>query len=558
MSGVAVGNPKLPTNSELRIGASQEFENLNPMLSSMAATTYIFFATRRILLQQTADNRYLPEMVIERPSIENGLAAWVGEGEAKRLTAKFEIRPEVVWGDGTPVTAHDLAFARQIALDDNISIASRTIYEAIEKIDIDATNPKKFTITYKTARWDYNSISALWELLPKHLEEPVYKKYGKVREGYEKNSNYVTNPTNPGLYSGPYVISELKLGSHVSLVRNPKWWGAQKPSIEKITFKLLPNTGTLEANLLSGTIDMISTLGLDLDQAVALEKKVATEKLPFAVKFRPSLEYEHIDLNLRDATLADVRVRRALVHAINRDELTQALFGGRQIKAVHNLSPIDPWFTDDPSKIATYTFSRRTAQKLLDEAGWSEKGDGFRYKDGKKLSFVFMTTSGNKTRELVQTYLQDQWKKVGIEVIVKNEQARVFFGETMRKIQFPHMALYAWISRPEASPRSNLHSSMIPSEANAYSGQNYPGWNNPAVDKLIEELDVEFDPAKRLSLAHQVIKAYTEDVPVIPLYYRSKNTVVPANLNRHELSPSLIPDTQWVEFWDLSGPAKVN
>lgn len=545
--------------SELKIGVSQEFENLNPLMSSMATTSYIFFMTRRILMQQTVDSKYLPEMLVAQPTLENGLAAWKGEGDKKKLTAAFEIRPEVVWGDGTPVTGHDLAFSRQVALDTNITIPARTDYEDIEKIDIDAKNPKKFTVTYKTPKWTFNTTTALWELLPRHLEEPVYMKYGKVKEGYEKNSLYVTNPTNPGLYNGPYVIAELKLGSHVMLTKNPRWWGKQKPGIDKITLKLIPNTGTMEANLRSGTIDMISTLGLDLDQALAFEKKIAEEKLPYQVKFRPSIEYEHIDLNLRSEILKDQKVRQALVFGINRDELTQALFHGKQIKAIHSLAPIDPWFTEDPKKITLYPYSRRKAQGLLEEAGWKAGGDdGFRYKDGKKLSLTLMTTAGNKTRELVENYLQDQWKKLGVEIIIKNEPARVFFGETVRKAKYPHMALYAWISRPEQTPKSTFHSSMIPSEANSYSGQNSSGWSNKKVDQLIDALEMEFDANKRLAISNEITGLYTSEVPVIPLFYRSKNTVIPANLQGHQLSPTLIPDTQWVEYWTLDGAPKIN
>ena len=84
-------------------------------------------------------------------------------------------------------------------------------------------------------------------------------------------------PTNPGLYSGPYIISEVKLGNHVTVVPNPKWEG-QKPAIQKIIIKLIPNTGTLEANIRSGQIDMIGTMGLlALDQAINFEKKVKAE-----------------------------------------------------------------------------------------------------------------------------------------------------------------------------------------------------------------------------------------------------------------------------------------
>src|SRR5690606_4861218 len=117
--------------------------------------------------------------------------------------------------------------------------------------------------------------------LPAHLEEPVFEKYRKTPLAYDKNSLYNKNLSHPGLYFGPYVVSEVKLGSHVTLKANPKFHG-KKPAIEKIIFRLLPNTGTQPANLKAGTVDMIAPPGgMGLDQAVAFEKAIEKDKLPF-------------------------------------------------------------------------------------------------------------------------------------------------------------------------------------------------------------------------------------------------------------------------------------
>src|SRR5690606_16570681 len=271
---------------------------------------------------------------------------------------------------------------------------------------------------YDKPRWDFNRLAQFYPL-PKHLEKPIFDKHGDQREGYEKNSLYTKNPTHPGLFSGPYVYSEVKLGNHVTLTPNPYFYG-EPPKIKKIIVKFISNTGTMEANLMSGTINMISPVGLKFDQALALEKKVQAQKLPYKVHFVPSVTYEHIDLNLSNPDLKDVRVRRALIHSINRDELTKSLFEGKQAGALHFMTPKDPWYTSDPKYVTTYRYSRREAQKLLDQAGWKmNKDDGYRYKNGKKLSFTLMTTAGDKTRETVQSYLQQQWKHVGIEVNIK-------------------------------------------------------------------------------------------------------------------------------------------
>lgn len=538
-----------PTNAELKIGLSQEFENMNPLVMSMNATTYMYAMVGRTLVNLDASGKWVPSLAKTIPTFENGGARFVGTGKDRKLEATWEIKENAKWGDGTPLTCGDVTMSHEVASSNNVSIASKEDYLKVEKITIDPQNPKKCTFLYKKARWDYYQMPTYY-IIPRHLEEAVFKKYGKQKEAYEKNSNFSRNPTNPGLYSGPYLISEVRLGSHVSFVPNPHFFGT-KPKIQKIVVKLIPNTGTLEANLRSGTIDMISILGFTFDQALAFEKKAKAEKLPYTTLFQPGITYEHIDMNMENPILKDIKVRKALVTGINRDDLTKALFEGRQEPAVHMVSPIDPWFTRDPKIITVYPYSRRTAQKLLEEAGWKLGPDGIRVKDGKRLSFVFMTTAGNKVRELVQVFLKDQWKQIGVDVQIKNEPARVFFGETTRKRKYEGMVMYAWISSPENNPRSTLHSKEIAMASNGWSGQNTPGWAHPRMDALIDDMDIEFDPKKRLALSHEMQKIYTEEVPVIPLYYRSDVAVVPVGIKNFKLTGTQFGETHSVENWDL-------
>lgn len=539
-----------PSNNELKIGISQEFENLNPIIMSMAASTYMFSMAGRALVYLNADAQWTPQLAKAIPDISKGTAKIIEVGGKKKIQAEWEILENAKWGDGKPVICEDFKLSRKIAGSPNVSVGDKETYTMVEKIDVDPKNPKKCLFTYERARWDFYQLGRFFPV-PSHLEDSVFAKFGSRKEGYEKNSNYVKNPTNPGLYSGPYVVSEVKLGDHVTFSPNPHFYGPA-PKIKKIIVKLIPNTGTMEANLRSGTIDMISTLGLALDQALAFEKKVKAENLPYLVSFTPSVTYEHIDLNLDNPTLKDVRVRKALLHAMNREDLVKALFEGKQQVAIHFVSPKDPWFTSDPKFVQNYRYSRREAAKLLDEAGWTlGSTDGYRTKNGKRLSLTFMTTAGNKTRELVQVYLQEQWKQVGIEVIVKNEPARVFFSETTRKRKFEALAMYAWVSSPENSPRSTLHSVSIPSEKNGWSGQNQPGWANPAVDKLIDELDVEFDHKKRVAIMANIQKFYTDEVPVLPLYYRSDISVVPTSLKGYVVPGHQYYETNDVERWTL-------
>lgn len=538
------------SKEELNVGISQEFEFLNRHIQQMSASNYISDMCVRGLLILDANGEWQPVFIKQIPDLDNGLAEFIEEEGVKKIKAHFELKEGLKWGDGTPITSEDVKFSWEVGIHENISVGEREIWAQIERIELDPADPLKFTFIYKEARWDFNHLPQ-FTLLPKHLEEPVFQEHAATVGSYEKNTLYATDPLNPGLYNGPYRVTEIQLGSHVVLVPNEQWSG-QEPYFQKIIIKLIPDTSTLEANLMSGTIDMISNLGMSFDQAIAFEKRVNENNLPYIVDFVPSLLYEHIDLQLGNPILQDIRVRKALVHAIDRDALSQALFEGKQPKALHSIAPIDRWYTDDPEKIVLYEYSPRTARKLLDEAGWTMGDDGYRYKDGEKLSFQLMTTAGNKTRELVEAWLQEEWKKVGIEITIKNEPARVYFGETVRKSLFPAMAMFAWFSSPENNPRSTMHSSNIPTEENGWAGQNDPRWVNEEVDQLIEEIDVTFDHEKRKELVARILYHYTNEVPVIPLYYRTSNSVRPANMEGYHLAPHQFSEANHVEFWHLT------
>ncbi len=548
-SATANTNTSKLNNNELKIGISQEFENFNPLIASMAATSYMQRMVNRTLDVIDADGKWVPQLAKQIPTLENGGAKIIDKGGKKKIVAIWEILDNASWADGHPVICDDFALALKIAAAPTVGVAEKETYTQVEKIEADAKNPKKCTFTYEKQKWDFYQLGTFYPL-PAHLEEAVFKKFGSQKEGYEKNSLYSKDPTNLGLYNGPYILSEIQLGDHVTFTPNPKFYG-EPAKIKKVIVKLIPNTGTLEANLRSGTIDMISSLGLALDQALAFDKKVKAENLSYTVSFQPSAVYEHIDLNLDNPFLKDIKVRKALNLSINREELVNSLFEGKQNPAIHSVTPKDPWFTDDPKKVTIYKYSPREAEKLLDEAGWKMGSDGFRTKDGKKLSFTLMTTAGNKTRELVQVYLQNKWKQVGIDVVSKNEPARVFFGETTKKRAFDSMALFAWVSSPENSPKSTYTSKNIPTAKNGWSGQNYMGWSNKKVDEILENLDIEFKHEKRVEMIHEVLKYYTDEVPVLPLYYRSDVAVVPAQMKGHRLTGHQFPETNEIEKWSL-------
>lgn len=452
----------------LNIGISSEFENLNPLIGTQAATNYMLYMAHRPLVYLTPDMKWKALIIKEIPTLQNKMVKPKGTG----LEVTFELLSDANWGDGKPLICKDLELSWKVGRNTNVSIANREAYENIKSLTIDPKNPKKCTLEFVKAKFDY--FNNFPSPLPAHLEGPIFEKHSNKSEGYDQNSLYTKQPNNPGLYYGPYVISEVKLGSHIMFTPNPQFKG-KKPFFKKIVVKLIPNNGVLEANLRSGNIDMIaSSSGLGIDQAVTFANKVKSEKLPYHVIFEDGVIYAHIDFNLDHPALSDLKVRQAIITGFNRKAMIDSLLEGKGQIAHHFVTQTDPWFTDSAIR---YDFSRRKATKLLEEAGWKLGPDGIRVKNGKKLSLLLMGASGAKLNELIQAYFQEEMKAIGVEIKLKNEPPRVFFGESVNRRKFD-LGMYSWVSIPENSPRSTLHSKSIPTEKNSYAGQNYPGYKS--------------------------------------------------------------------------------
>jgi len=527
---------------ELAIGITQYPSTLNPVIDEMVAKTYVLGMTRRPLTVYDADWHVVCMLCVTLPSFENGLAQKLdlpGGKTGVRLT--YTIRPDARWGDGVPVTTKDVLFSDAVGKDPRTGVADAELYRRI--IAIRAVDDKTFVMDIDKLTFDYADMND-FEILPAHIEAAAFAN----PEEYRFRTAYDTDPTNPGLYFGPYRITELSPGSHIVLDRNPTWWGP-KPYFRRIVVWTIENTAALEANLLAHGIDMVAgELGLSLDEALAFEKRHGRD---FHVIYKPGLTYEHVDLNLDNPILAERDVRRALLYAIDRAAISASLFAGRDPVANSFVPPLDWVYTDD---VPHYDYDPGKAAALLDAAGWRVGPDGMRRNSGgQSLSLELATTSGDRTRELVEEVLQSQWRQVGIDVHLKNQPARVLFGDTLTQRKFD-MAMYAWISAPENVPRSMLRSDEIPDAANHYAGENFPGFRDPETDRLIDAIEVELDRGKREALWHRLQRLFAEELPSLPLYFRAEAFVLPPWLDGVTPTGNEYPSTLWIENWRRAMP----
>ncbi len=528
----------------LTIGMSQSPPNLNPGIEPTVAKTYVERIAYRPITGYDADWHLHCFLCTEVPTLENGRAKVTDLGGGKRgLDVRFSLLPDAKWADGTPITSKDVAFTWTVGSKKDIGFAKPSVFDRISSVE--AVDDKTFVLHMNKAEYDFADLTD-FSLLPAHLEEPVVKALTSPAD-YTKQTTYNREPTNPGLWNGPYKLAQMQSGAFFVFEPNPNWWGP-KPAFKRVTVKVIENTATLEANLKSGDIDFISgELGMFIDQGLAMQKQLGmSDKYTFL--FPPGVTYEHIDLNLlTNPLLKDKRVRQGLLYGIDRDTLVQQLFEGKWPVANSWVNPKDPGF--DPSG-RKYAYDPDKAKSLFEAAGFKPGADGIRVDaQGRRLSFELMTTAGNKLRELVEQVLQSQWKDVGVEIAIKNEPARTYFGETLKKHKFTGLGLYAWTSAPESPPAQTLSTTYIPTDANNFGGANYPGFSNPEMDKLIADIQGELDPAKRKPMWVEMQKIYTEEVPVLPLYFRTDVFIIPKWLKGVTPTGHDTPSTAFIENW---------
>lgn len=534
---------KAADHKQLRIGILQFPSTLHPFFDAMVAKTYVLGSSLRPVTAHGADWKPACILCTELPSFDNGLAKKETLPDGRHgIAATYTILPQAAWGDGVPVTSKDILFAWEVGKHPKSGTANSDFF-AKDIADITVADDKTFTIHFSKEQCDFAAIDNFYAL-PDHLERKIFEKDPAT---YMNRTLYNTDPGNPGLYWGPYKITKVDSGASISLDKNPQWHGAP-PAFDTVTIKTIENSAALAANLLSGDIDYIAgELGLSLDHALAFEKRLPSDT--YQVLYKPGLTYEHIDLNLDQPIFKDVRVRQALMYGMNRESINETLFAGKQPIATTEVNPLDTVYTPD---VRRYAYDPAQAEQLLDAAGWKKNKDGIRVNAaGEKLAFTLSTTSGNKSREMIEQALQSDWKKLGVEIKIENQPARVLLDDTLVKRKFTGGIMYAAMSTPRNIPKTSLHSTMIPSEKNSYAGQNCTGYVNPKVDKIIDDLEVICEPKANQALWDSLQKIYAEELPALPLYYRTDSFFIPRWLSGITPTGHMHPTTLWIENWRL-------
>ena len=478
------------------------------------------------------------------PTVENGQIEILKKpdfGSGLKIHIEFDKRFR--WGDGKLITAHDLYFTWQVASKLPESFLGSTFYSRIRQVLVETGYPHKAVIFLRGKANPLQDLGKLM-LIPRHMEKPLWQKFKDNPEAYLKNCNYRVNPTNSGLYSGPYLPDR-----NSSLVANP-YFPFELP-YSKLHLKSrnqLKNNDLLTNITDSQHLLIPETAGKSFSESSwnQLERRLTNHKTIWV----DSNLFEQIAFNLRNPILRDIRVRKALYHAVDKNHLIADLLSHTVVPAPHFVPPHHPCFS---SGIKHYGYDPKVAIKGLEEAGWTlDSNTGFRKKQGRRLRLDLVTNS-ILSRSAVARSLAQAWATLGVDLNVTIVKNRVLYDEIIKKKNFEAMALFAWDRPHGASLYSMFSSDAVPGRRNSYQGHNIYHWMDYRVDRLLDQLRFEFDSGanKRSLLALQ--QRYVEELPAIPLYFHLARAFLPQRIQNFTTRGTLLPSSQFVHEWNTRG-----
>lgn len=421
---------------------------------------------------------------------------------ADGLIYTFNLRPGVKWHDGELFGAPDVAFSIQTLKE--IHPRLRGTFQNVEKVDV--IDPLTVRIVLaKPAPYLLTALAATGTpIIPRHIYE---------------GTDVPNNPNNTApIGTGPFIFREWVRGSHYVLERNPDYWDAPKPYLDRIIVRFIKDQAAAAAAFENGEVDIGGQTPVsyaDVDRLAGLDHlDVDTRGYDFGGAFN------QLVFNLENPNLKKLGVRQAIAHAVDLQGIVNIAWYGY---AVVSPSPIGPTMAHfhDPG-IKPYAFDTAKAETLLDEAGLGRGADGIRF----KLRAVYAPTAANVQRTAF--FVKDALARVGIEVEIAQFDLPTYIGQVYKERNFDldFTTLYTGFDPTDGIQRvywsKNIKPGLPWSNASLYS--------NPRVDELLETAAVETDFDKRKALYTEFQNIVHRELPVLNLVQFQSITIVNTRL----------------------------
>jgi peptide/nickel transport system substrate-binding protein len=474
----------------LTVGAEQELDCADWIASCAGASwgTWIYGG-----LTMARAHDYDPKSgdLVASPLLAKDAELDDTDGPGMKVT--YTIADDAVWSDGQPIISADFKYTWD-AIKNGNDIYDKSGYQDISAVD--DSDPKVAVVTFDKdyAAWK-ELFGGFYGIYPSHLLQGKDHN-AEMKDGYKWSG-------------GPWMLDHWTKGQELVLVPNPKYW-AQKPHLDKVVFKFIPETAAEVEAYKSG-------------QAAAIYPQAQLELQPLQdapdTEFSAgkTLSFEGLWLNTAKAPLDDVHVRKALAYATDRKAIVDALFKpvDPNIEPIQSIStPANVKWYSDPFK--TYTRDLDKVAEHMKEGGWAKGSDGIWAKGGQKAELELNSTAGNARRQRTGEILQSQWKEAGFDLELNYTQAGTIFGEWLPQGNFM-IGLYAQSpASTDPSLCSLFCSENIPT-AQSPNGQNFTRLNSKALDDAWHAVQTTLDEGKRKELVDEGQQAIADEVPAIPL-----------------------------------------
>jgi peptide/nickel transport system substrate-binding protein len=448
----------------------------------------------------------VPVLAEELPSIKKG--TWKIDQQKKTMVTVYKLRPGLKWHDGKPYTSKDFEFGWQIAKHPEFPMPDRLVPELISKIE----TPDDRTIVI---HWNdlYNEAYAVQythvRAFPRHLLFDAFS--GGDMKAFANlpfwNKNFIG--------AGPYKVVEWAAGTRMELEAFNDF-PLGRPKIDRVTYKTVEDTNTNLAAVLAGEVDLCMRSTLSFDGAMILREQ--WEKAGKGKVHISPASWTWLSLSRDNPWFNDVRVRRALLHAIDREAMVNNIFKGEKVVSHLPLSRVRKTFKKALETATIYKYDPDRGKKLLAEAGWKPGPDGALVNPkGERMEFEFRCTAERRDHEQAEAIIADYWKKIGVRTNIKNMPNRLLNSAENRNrwpgafIGSHNVTVEEWSER--------FHTKNIPTAENRFATENVSGWNDPRKDAILDELNSMITPARSEQLQLEFAKMFSAALPHLPLYY---------------------------------------
>lgn len=414
----------------------------------------------------------------------------------------FKIRDGVTFSDGA------VCDANAILANFNAIIENKERHTWLEMMNllVGVSAPDDHTFVIELSEAYYPMLTELGCIRPFAMISPSCMIDGSTKDGV---SGYIG--------TGPYVLTDFETDQYAVFERNENYWG-EKPEIERITVKVIPDNQTRIMALESGEIDLI--FGKNMLDADAISQYVDSDK--FEVALSDPTSTRHIVLNTTNDILGDTEVRQALQHATNRAAISEGIFYGLEQPADTLYAATVPYCDVE---LTPYEYSAETASNILDEAGWIMGSSGIREKDGKKLELDLLYNSDSVTEKTISEYLQSEYLKLGISLNIHGEEEQSY-RDNMKAGNFDMVFNICW-GMPY-DPQSSLAAMRAPVYGDFAAQQGLA--DKKEIDQAITDILTSTDEEERQELYRFVLTRLHEDAVYIPLTYECNKALYTKDL----------------------------